>query len=111
MKSEYERGIEVGAAIAFGIVGLGNALWSVQHRQRLEALIGPLEEDPTTCQWQEETEEGGLYPQLCSRVVTHISCKPFIKTFTCELHKCRCALPLDRSESLILSGEEVATLF
>jgi hypothetical protein len=52
----------------------------------------------TTCEWQQESEDDATgrisFGPMCGKPATSVSCVPFLRTPTCDEHKCRCARPL-----------------
>ncbi len=48
-----------------------------------------------TCDWTPDPcGDSTIVPEGCNSPATHISCKPFKNSQTCEKHKCRCAIPI-----------------
>lgn len=62
------------------------------RRFRHEQKFGP------TCRWFEEVGDSDsnyvATGPICGKPASFLSCMPYIRTPTCEEHKCRCAKPL-----------------
>lgn len=58
-----------------------------------------------TCEWR--AEEGDMlegvplsYGPVCGKPARWMSCVPFVRTPTCDKHKCRCAKPIQEEKPM-----------